>query len=283
MLGIGRDEQARRASAFEQVTELTAAALSNPEAAKRLGVLGVDLVQINEDAFLPNIRRGSVTLPHEYEDSDGIAIVPVVEKDLRRGFHISPGMLSPTPQKRKKMEEQAQEPGSSANVDEFVTSQLLKISGNISPICPRLSTDSPTGLFTTRSDSRSQGERYFSSRPILFIYSDGLETREPEGIPADVVHEYVHASDIEATDTPPKDEKEVLHRSAYTELRAYFVTYTLLKVADLVDEGDVSAQLEKLRRRFGLGLPPLDPTRHIPPRLISAMYKNGLLGQRVQI
>jgi len=267
MFGLRTADQIERTRTFDVIVEKTGEALSDPETIEKLGVLGVDLAQMNAEAFLPNVKKGKVTLPREYKESDGVAIVPILHGEEGKELELSLDMFGPTPQRQRKMEQYAQEhPNPLISPDDFIALSQANIFKAERRYAPQLWRNSPLLTLVTHTKSRKEDTPYLSSRPIIFVGTTAPMTH----LPGLVSHEYVHAHDDETLDRPPQD---LRHYQVYRELRGYFTQFIMFKTADLpMTEHTADVHVERLRRSFGMPLPPQHPDESIPAELVDIVH-----------
>jgi hypothetical protein len=86
-----------RTRAFDHMVEDTHNALVEPEVAQALGGLATELLEINDGAFLPNIRHGVLTIPEEYQDTANVAIVPLNRREMHRANVLTEPLFEAKP------------------------------------------------------------------------------------------------------------------------------------------------------------------------------------------
>ncbi|HVV67142.1 MAG TPA: hypothetical protein VHB72_03675 [Candidatus Saccharimonadales bacterium] len=267
MFGMRTPAQIERMHAFDVIIEKTGEALADPETAERLGALGVDLAQMNDEAFLPNMKRGKISLPRDYRDSNGVAIVPLLDTELGRTLGLSFNMFAPTPRRRQKMEQYAVEhPHPHVSTEEFLALSQNSIYQEEKTYKPELWRNSPAHTVLISTRPQKDHSPYFSIRPIIFV---GMMAPIIQ-IPGMASHEYTHASDAEALERPPRD----MHSfQAYRELRGYFAQFVMFDAAGIpMTEHTNSVHIERLRRSFDMPLPPQNPDEPIPADLVKLVH-----------
>jgi|GEM_PF-3088447 len=86
-----------RAKVFDRMIEDTHDALVDPDVVQALGGLTTDLLKINDEAFLPNIRHGVLTVPDEYKDTADVAIVPLNRRDMSKADVLTQPLFETNP------------------------------------------------------------------------------------------------------------------------------------------------------------------------------------------
>ena len=90
-----------RGQKFEEWQQTTGEALQKPGVRQQLGQLGVRLIELNQNAFLPDVRHGSISIPRRYLDTDHIGILPYLASDHDLKPHDT--LLQPTPARKERI------------------------------------------------------------------------------------------------------------------------------------------------------------------------------------
>lgn len=113
---------------FEKWQQLTDEALQRPGVRQRLGRLGTRLIELNQNAFLPNVRFAIVSIPRRYVDTDHVGILPYIGSD----GDLTPDdtVLQPTPARKARVAEllgQAGRDNSNLAVDSFIAYSVAQM------------------------------------------------------------------------------------------------------------------------------------------------------------
>jgi hypothetical protein len=96
-------ESLARIRAFDELQVSTCEVLSNEHVQRRLGNLASELAALNENAFLPDVRGGLVSIPYHRRDTDDVAVLPVGFDGRYVPLHADKSMFQMTPAMRQKV------------------------------------------------------------------------------------------------------------------------------------------------------------------------------------
>lgn len=248
--------QRERSRAFDSWVENTAHALRNPAVSQRLGAIGTRLLAANEQAFLPNVRHGVVSVPWQYKGTDGTCILPRLHTD--ETLQPRRTLLLPTPNRREKMATALQQSGHLASgraVDKVVNWAIADDSQDEdNGVYAHMNKISAAGTLSAAKYIQA-ANLLFTSRPLIVLSHGGLASHSSiKGAVGS--HELVHAIDREDA----MDELDIYFQ-AKTELRGYRVSGVIVEEAlragvlssDEADRDDsFTPEVEEIRKQFGI-------------------------------
>lgn len=277
-----------QAAAFAELKASADLVLRHPYVEQSLGHIATQLQKINDGAFLPNISGGVISIPLEQQDTDNVAVVPLVYQKVRPKFYL------PAEYKRLDgayfLDQSACRPTS--KMGRLVTERLLRDewepeeAASFLDVSLRHPTDyitaelpSPGGAYMTNVfEVEPDSATRITSRPIVFTnFVPGQYSALERGVI--MGHEYVHALDFEASCMAPEDP---MVEHAINELRAYHLEAEMrlaLRAAGLMPYDqqceERAFEVEYLRREHA----DLDNPYPAHPELVGALEAINIFGR----
>lgn len=215
--------QHERFDKFDEWQDTTATVLSYLSVQRRLGELGARLINLNRDAFLPNVRHSAVSVPREHRNTDHVGVLPYLESDSDLWPHET--LLEPTPARRGRMREALWQAGlhtTGRPLSEYTQQALAQVPA-----------EELTALVNPRRAVSGGAVNHYDEETSLLVTSRPLVVARWQSLPAHPTlrgsvgaHELVHAHDVEEFTGEPD-----MFYSAYTELRGYHVGALIAEAA----------------------------------------------------
>lgn len=217
-----------RVRCFDEYVESVDKALHDPLVANKLGFLATSILDANNNAVLPNMRCGQMTIPKEYiRATNSAAIVPVSIDEAANAQYLVQPIHDATGVFRK-MRTRVTSSVSRVSVDtEHMIRWLMSDTASSPKGLKRASAANTSAGFAISDDDL--GGRFFSSSlPVLVIKADLLRGLNYWNQAATVGHEELHGYDINCN--------PILYRMpigrAGSELAACHVSDVLFSMTD---------------------------------------------------
>lgn len=242
-----------RGQKFEEWQQTTGEALQRPGVRQQLGQLGVRLIELNQNAFLPNVRHAEVSVPRRYLDTNHIGVLPYLASDHDLKPHDT--LLQPTPTRRERIRELLGQQGLD-NSDHALGAFIRRSVAQIAE-------DESAAFVNPRRNVSGGAPSHHDEATGILVASRPLVVPKWQEIPrhqalrtAVGAHELVHAVDVEEL----MGEPDVFYR-ARTELRGYRVGAVVAE--DAIASGEltrwryehddnITVEMEEIRQSYGI-------------------------------
>lgn len=226
-------EQRARSADFDRWQQDTDRVLRHPDVKNALGKLGSQLVHLNDNVFLPNIKHGEVLLPRTKAHTNHIPVL--VYSNVEDTLQLGTNMLHPTPRRAYGIVKALKNEGVSRPKRTFnqgLDNYLSSLNNpNLNKTRKITSVKGKNANPFTHSIFAGIAGFWYGSRPFIGIntgsnfYNSHVDFRGAAG-----AHELVHALDWEGLSMPGP------YNEYFSELRAYSATGIIMNL--VIDPND---------------------------------------------
>ena len=246
-----RAQSLERREEFNRWVADTDRALRLPGVQQQLGKLGAQLLELNNEAFLPDVRNSTVSVPGKFAQTNRVAILPKLASDGQ--LRPDKSLLWPSPARQEKMKTGLRQVGRIVSPN--------AITGLMQHAINKMPKKESTERLLNPSEASGDAFSHYYENMNLLVTSRPAVTFNTEALPHHPIlrgaigaHELVHAIDAETLQG-----EDDIYYTALTELRAYHVGILIAKAAVKADKLNFmvygqgpAPELEAIRQTYGI-------------------------------